>query len=358
VNWHGLPERGRAVLVDVATRVSNQARHPVAYIGSARSPNIGDQAVFDALNATLPGTTLLPVEAARREHWLSQIGLSGSYFRAAVLGGGTMINDFSLPIVREFLRQGVRMAALGTGVGRPGWDHSEDVDLRPWVPLLSRFEVVGVRGPRSCESLRALGARNVEVFGDLALALTRPVRAETRSQRVLWNMLKGPASIRWNAAYEIVVVDAIRQLARSGWQIVPFAMHPSDERYMRGRLRHLGLQGLQIWQPASTEELIDEASTAGLVVSMRLHGAVLGVVAGAPTVSLAYLDKCLDFAESVGIDAFDLTQAGTAAELESSLARCIDTAHGLAPGAHARALEHRLRLRQAAAGFSPPAASL
>lgn len=296
----------------------------VVYIGAATSSNLGDRVVFEAARHLVSNRALIPAEGAGRERRLAWVGLSGAgLFSAGVLGGGTLINDYSRAVVEVLLDAGVPMFALGTGAGSAGWSISEDIDLRPWATLLNRFQHVGVRGPLSRAALEKVGTRNVEVVGDLALTYAEvddPRRK--RSRRVMINAIEPGPRERWNPALPDALRATLRKLAGQGWEVLPFAMHPRDVHALNALLRNSGIRCEAPVYPSSPLDVIRLAATSRLVISMRLHGAILGVCGGAATVPLSYRNKCDDFARSVDLEAtvLSLMQDGDVDDLETALA--------------------------------------
>lgn len=71
------------------------------------------------------------------------------------------------------MNAGLPAWCLGTGVGSCGFSMGHTTEFAEWLPLLRRFESVGVRGPLSPRTLLRAGIDQAQVVGDLGLALTR-----------------------------------------------------------------------------------------------------------------------------------------------------------------------------------------
>ncbi|WP_175616198.1 polysaccharide pyruvyl transferase family protein, partial [Mycobacterium sp. GA-1841] len=161
------------------------ARRPapvVGYLGWHGRGNLGDDAIYQAVCGQLSGARFVDLPVLSRERLQAVLtGQSRLLRRAAqVVGGGTLIGRRHW---RRLAGQGLTMTdgqgsyAIGAGVEDPIFDGrrsgSGRAELKRWVPLLSRFRVVSVRGPRSAELLGGVGL-DVEVVGDPALLLPRP----------------------------------------------------------------------------------------------------------------------------------------------------------------------------------------
>jgi hypothetical protein len=154
----------------------------VAYLGWHRRGNLGDDAIYDAVRLQLPEATFLdlprfPYEVVRA----ATTGLNRSLRRGVqVMGGGTLVGT---RYFRRLVNRGVALTrnngsyAIGVGVDDPVFvrhkNRSDNDELKRWAPILSEFQTVSVRGPRSAELLAEVRL-NVEVSGDPALLLPRP----------------------------------------------------------------------------------------------------------------------------------------------------------------------------------------
>lgn len=275
----------------------------VGYIGALGAGNLGDEAMFEAAQRLLPHYELIPLTAPWHEQRLARVGLSGQrFFYSVVLGGGTLINPYWTGKTRAALELGVPVWALGTGVGSSGFEQPSSVEIREWQPLLERLVRIGVRGPRSRAALAAIGIRNVDVIGDLALSLTRRQESEPADPpRFAVNVAlpAGPESgsepyRRLQELEEIVV-----QLVENGWQLVPIAMHASDVGPIRHLLRSVSLDHLPIPVLETTQQFFRKVGPCCFTVGVRLHAVILSCCVGVPPLMLGYRDKCLDFMESM-----------------------------------------------------------
>lgn len=276
----------------------------VGYVGGAHE-NLGDKCMATAAHRLLAGCTVLPYVYDALERRLGHAGLSGTrYFRAVVLGGGTLINPYGYGITRRAAEQGIATFAAGTGAGSGGFSQPSEVDLSDWAPLLKSFVRVGVRGPLSQRLLQDVGVRNCEIVGDLALALTRthghPASENPRTFGL--NAIVPHGHARFGEMELAEIGNAVRSLVSRGWTPIAFAMSPTDEEALIPLLRRSGFPSERVRHPASAAELMDLLAGCTAVVSMRLHGSVLASCAGVPPIMIAYLDKCRDFAQTMEVE--------------------------------------------------------
>lgn len=319
----------------------------IGYIGWTFAENLGDDAMFEAAQALLPGRRLETFRGARREGVLARFGLSGRHsFSRIFLGGGTLINLGYVGVVRRALEFGVPVRTLGTGVGSSGFGTASDPPLENWLELLSRFDRVGVRGPRSLKQLQAIGIQNAEVVGDLALALTPDAPLVSHdSSRFLLNVA---APMRADPQFpsEIVLAElagAARRLMDLGLEPDPVAFCEDDIAPLEAVMDKAGVTA-GIARPRTAEAYFELARHARISLGVRLHCAVLSVCAGLAPLSLAYRGKGNDFAASVGLEDWMVEPA--AAGLAERAATLADAAPEVGAKAHAAALRLRETLKR------------
>ncbi|WP_231965557.1 polysaccharide pyruvyl transferase family protein, partial [Mycobacterium sp. E802] len=153
----------------------------VGYLGWHGRGNLGDDAIYEAVRAQFCGARFVDLPVLSRERLQAvATGRSRLLRRATqVVGGGTLVGT---RYFRRLVRRGMSSTsggsyAIGVGVDDPAFPRRQNAsgsdELKRWVPLLSRFRVVSVRGPRSAELLGGVGL-DVDVVGDPALLLPRP----------------------------------------------------------------------------------------------------------------------------------------------------------------------------------------
>jgi polysaccharide pyruvyl transferase WcaK-like protein len=299
-----LPQYAR--LAGRRTKVRLSMRPAVAVLSGVGDENFGDEWMFQALEQGMPRCQLVPIELPMTERRLARAGLGGPMlFSGLIIGGGTLINRYFLERVKPLLATEIPTWMIGTGVGSAGFGVSEAAaDPEAWSSYLPSFRQVTVRGPRS--ALRLAGANPV-VLGDLALFHTPAEPEQTAGRSLALVNISGTdreAAIQGLSEDDVIesASRAVRRLRGGGWRCAPLVVHRDDEL----RLARLG-DRVGGWD-GPTVRVRDDAdaaramASAGALVAMRLHAAVLGWMYGVPTVALAYRDKTHDLAEHLGAD--------------------------------------------------------
>jgi polysaccharide pyruvyl transferase WcaK-like protein len=269
-------------------------RRRIFYVGWLGRDNLGDEAMYSAIQKVMPEADIAP--DIDRPH-------------TVMLGGGTLINRHTyLAWLRRQDSPRVERVVFGTGIASPDyWGTTESID--GWKDFLTSCSYVGLRGPQSMATLRSWGFEGeAEILGDSALALERP----TGVAAVEGSVLISPAWTRdelWggsDAAIIAVLGDLVGSLRAEGRTVTLFACNPQDDRLILELMRSSG--DLEIGYVAGyldQDAALVALAEAEVVVAERLHGAVLAAAVGTPFVALEYRPKVRDFAASVGCD--DLT---------------------------------------------------
>ena len=138
----------------------------VTYLGWHGRGNVGDDAIYEAVRSQLPGATFLDLPVLTRELIVAcTTGLAPLRNSALVVGGGTLVGRRHW---RRLATRGMRLTgrrggyAIGVGVEDPAFvgkkSGSHRAELKRWVPLLSEFDIVSVRGPTGTRRLRLGGS--------------------------------------------------------------------------------------------------------------------------------------------------------------------------------------------------------
>jgi polysaccharide pyruvyl transferase WcaK-like protein len=337
-----------AVLERVAPLLGDRTR--LAYVGGHGVQNLGDDALFEAARRVLEGCHVSTFRFPQREVRLARLGLSGPrYFRHFILGGGTFINDYGLPVVRTALQQGLPAWTLGTGVGSAGFNMRRRPDLTEWRGLLRDFRAVGVRGPLSKATLDELGVPHAEVVGDLALVLAwEAPLPPALPRRFAVNITLPPPQEREGYPYERLegLERAIRHFVAQGWTPVFVSMHVNDDAPLRRLMAAVGREGDTLHHPVTSEAYMTLVGACTLSLVTRLHAAVLSCCAGTPVVSLGYREKCLDFMASLALEAWHVDLAVPEDDIFTRALALAEQADALRATVLARAQERQRGLRE------------
>jgi len=276
----------------------------VAYLGWHGRGNLGDDAIYDAVRAQLRPATFVDLPQFPHERIrAATTGLNRSLrCSAQVVGGGTLVGRRDW---RRWVNRGLALTrekgscAVGVGVEDPVFvgrrSGSRKDELKRWAPILSEFNSVSVRGPRSAELLADLGL-SVKVSGDPALLLPQPAVAPEDG---LIGVNLGFGDDLWGHNPQHVVDEvahAVRYLSSQGHRFVGVLMNPSDRRWTEAVLNGVSAE---IVAPADAAAAACELARCSVAIVSRLHAGILASLSGTPVLSLEYQPKCRDFALSI-----------------------------------------------------------
>lgn len=280
--------------------------------------NLGDEAMFASCRRALPAIAwsarppfdappASPVGRVRDAVHRGVGRLLGQ--RAALLGGGTLINRTPawLDAYRQ-LRREARMPVpvFSPGVanptfwsGKPGWRDTR----AEWREALAELPEVGVRGPLSKRLLDEAGYRNVTVAGDPALIFHRRRSRRPEARRSVGINAGRAGGEMWGDEDHLVaaLAECARLLVSQGFDVRVFPVWDRDEQVCREVARAAGL-GDDVVDPLvlDPDDFVDKLERFDVVVSVKLHAAVLAAAAAVPFVAVEYRPKVRDFTESLG----------------------------------------------------------
>jgi hypothetical protein len=237
-----------------------------------------------------------------------------------MFGGGTLLNHFDFNYdaytrVRKRTRNPVPVFGSGVAdpafwLGKPGWkDRRKD-----WVAVLNELPVVGVRGPHSKALLDEAGARNVVVSGDPAVAFHARSSEKLRAART-----DGPLRIAVNTGecsgnlwgdmenIQESLAKTVMWLRDNKHEIEIIPIWPEDFPACEDLAKRAGLEQSHVSPVySSPSRFLKKVWTFDLMLSLKLHSAILAAAADVPFLLLEYQPKCSDFAASVGWEQFCL----------------------------------------------------
>lgn len=276
----------------------------VAYLGFHEKDNLGDDAIYDAVRSQLPGVIFNDIPRLPHEFAFPPAPALQRARRPStlVMGGGTLVG---VRYFRLLARLGLAVTrnngkyAIGVGVQDPGYtgrgSGSGNDELTKWRTILSDFDSVSVRGPRSVELLDEIGIK-AEVTGDPALILPRP---DASVEDGLIGVNLGYGDDLWGhdpvgVAEQVAV--AVRELASRGHRFVGILMNPADRKWVEVAFRDVDAD---IVLPPDAASAARELARCSVAVVCRLHAGILAALSDTPVVSLEYQPKCRDFALSI-----------------------------------------------------------
>lgn len=239
-----------------------------------------------------------------------------------VMGGGSVITareSFRKPMMQAARRhRGLELAAIGVSIGPFANQRQEEAA----ASFLDRFSYISVRDRRSHEWIQRMGLSALSHAGcDLAVLLpglaAMPPRAERRSESAI---RVGVAPCRYAEggahdapvmrAWEDAFVASVLAEARSKRLVVDVFSLNEHPRHGDGELaealaRRLRAGGVatEVLRYTRPDPLAMVAAIGrcDVMVSARLHGAIVAWLCGVPFAIVDYHRKCRDFADDIGL---------------------------------------------------------
>jgi polysaccharide pyruvyl transferase WcaK-like protein len=290
----------------------------IGYVGCLADGNIGDLACYLAAQRLFPNELLVPLGPQWDERRMTALGLSaGRTLAGVVFGGGTLINYHRLPLLEQLAKQNLPLYMLGTGAGPCGSPEPDDVALRNWGQYSSHFWRIGVRGEDSRKRLEAIGFKDVSVVGDLALGLTVDEIATSPTRKTIGLVLAMPErGVYGEGMYSGYpqIESALAILHSNGYEIVPCLFEPKDLNVYRKLQERLNGHLPDAAYTDDVEAILLRMRECSAILSVRLHGAVLGCTQGVPTILLSYGPKCVEFHRSMGREEYTGSLTNASAE--------------------------------------------
>lgn len=293
-----------AQAVDVLDFLSNP-RKDFEIFGMFGPGNLGDEAMLVAALENLPRGRCVTWKSYRNRPLLNELIRKRRHSHLVVVGG-TLIHGGEtgwLDYIEHRSRQGVTVSFFGTGVSftdAQAAKHPERIDR--WCRILGRAPDVHLRGPYSVAALRDRGVE-ADVFGDFAMLLydrDLPVTAhETREDVVGINVGECLAD---QALFEERCAALVRHL-KGRYRLAFHVVVRSD---LDATYRVIEKAGLAADAYTVERHYFDPRAFMASIrnyrafVGLKLHAAGIAMIAGVPTLMVAYLPKCRDFMAPVG----------------------------------------------------------
>lgn len=266
--------------------------------------------------------------AVHLKKWIRSDAMAASLKLLIVSGGGQFDDFWGGPFEHPWAmlrwtalarRHGARVVYAGVGVDRLA------------SPVSRRLAVWGLRLAhrrwfRDCESLnemRALGLRSSSsVCPDLAFALRHDANVQGRHRPRERFAVLNPVSRRtWSEQPDSRHETYIEGLVRAGaWLLhqglsVRVActqprMDEADARALVSRISTLADGSVALVPTPRVEDYLQTVSGAEVLIGSRLHGVILGLVAGCPTVALSPLPKVDRVMAQAGLQPYCLPLRG------------------------------------------------
>jgi polysaccharide pyruvyl transferase WcaK-like protein len=233
--------------------------------------------------------------------------------RAVVVGGGALLTDIELHFPQSLVElaryaRRSRKPLLCLGCSTEGeWSRQGERMMREF---LSSCNVVAVRDHATAAELAPKLGAPPPVFGDFCLS--KELALEDGGRNRSWREIAinvSHLSGRWASAqehYEDTLVALANRLTRrtgnssAGIRIFTTGL-PEDAPAARRVLARIDAPGARLYLPENLAQLSTMLATSALVVSTRLHAAILALAAHVPVVGFSAAPKDRDFLATLGI---------------------------------------------------------
>ena len=309
--------------------------------------NIGDDALLQALLRALPAEAKPCITAADQQQVQQRFGVSTCDRRrlrstlsaladcdGLILGGGSLLQDSTswrsllyyaaLILTARLQRKPVILWAQGLG---PLRRRRSRLLVGRLLPLVAAASWRDHQSAALAQQLAGASRAADPVGADPVWSLP-PMH---------WRGRGGPIVLAWRSSSLLseadwrVLLKALAELAEQNDRpVLWLPLHDAQDAGLLQRLQEQGLlpaslaarsREIRLQRP---EEFMAQASAAGLVLAMRLHGLILAARAGAPVAALSYDPKVAAAAEALGCPWADLQPLPAAEVLLSSWQQQID----------------------------------
>jgi polysaccharide pyruvyl transferase WcaK-like protein len=225
--------------------------------------------------------------------------------KAIVMGGGTIRPGISLSKLK-LLSKKARLPLYTIGTGLVGYRNNISAthpSIRPlWETLfeLCESQLLGVRGPRSQRIMAELGKEST-IIGDAALSLFGPIiRSDYR--HILVNFGNHDTNFHDSSLFDYYQ-SILSILQNFGLPIILTPLHHIDitchNQILKQSPSAIQNNVTVLNYVPSIEQFRGLLHTTAFGVGERLHFGIPLASSGIPIAMLGYLDKHLDFAESI-----------------------------------------------------------
>ncbi len=282
--------------------------------------NLGDEAMLVATLQTLPAKRCIPWQ--RYPNVPSLDSLVKKIVRKNILvAGGTLIHGGHtgwLDYVEMRAQQGSNISFFGTGIAfSPDQLNERHPPFRRWSSILKMAKNVYLRGPFSVGVANTMGVK-ADIFGDFSFLLFNdciPVVDHLRRDQIIGinvGNCKGDQK-----AFENEIIQVIRILSNS-FKLVFHVVINTD---MEPTLRVIEQSGISNDQFSLEKhyfhphKFMNSVKNYSAFVGLKLHAAGIAMIAGVPSIMIAYLPKCRDFSNVISEKANFLVDLPLSSEL-------------------------------------------
>jgi len=257
----------------------------INYVGWVGHKNVGDEALFLVNKKLFNSYKLVPLN-----NKLIHSGIT-------LFGGGTLLPMWTMSTARNARYN----YAFGVGVRNPiFWGKFEAVMIEQIKRF--RFRFVGVRGNFSRKLLKNWGIAS-EVVGDPVLIL-EPQSYTKKEEKIAINVSSPPDGLWGNAQDLMNETIKLCKTLKKHYDLVLISFYLDDVPLIEKIAQKTGVTVFGDWM--NIQNTLDFLSSCNLLIGQKLHANIFSAAAYTPFISLEYQPKCLDFAESVGYEKYNL----------------------------------------------------
>lgn len=284
----------------LCARCSGRNSRVLNYVGWTGHGNIGDQALYTAIQSVFDAYKLVPSTN-------SLVPTPPKLYSGITLfGSGTLLPRWSTVVMPNRFNYAYGVGAVDPDFYEYQYGKRAQGFYKFAVKKTMEFDFrnVGVRGERSKELLREWKIES-EIIGDPCLLL-KPSSFESKQRNlVAVNIGSEPLEPWWGRSESITeeVTKLCLFLKKRGYSIV---LVPFSDRDLPWILEISDKAGLPIFKKCTLQSLLDFLSNCQVVIGERLHMSVLSAAASTPFISIAYHPKCFEFAEILDFEEFVL----------------------------------------------------
>ena len=286
-------------------RLESKRGKRITYIGWVGHANMGDEALYQSNREIFSAYQLVPDN--RMQH-----------SRITLFGGGTVLPGWTMTVLPNRYNYAYGVGVLG---------QSFYGTFHPFVIRQLRrfnFRFLGVRGNISGRQLEECGIKS-EVIGDPCLLL-EPTRYDKKEDTRIGVNVGTSLERIWGGderGFLREVTDLCKKLVAEGYDPVLIPFWVKDIPLLSEISSAVGIRVFEDWM--NTQKLLDEIASCHVLIGEKLHSLVFSAATYTPFISLEYRPKCLDFAEAMGFEEYNVrTDKATGKRLFTMFSNLLD----------------------------------
>ncbi|MEM8561252.1 MAG: polysaccharide pyruvyl transferase family protein [Pseudomonadota bacterium] len=279
-------------------------RKDIEIFGMFGPGNLGDEAMLVAAYKTLHWRRVVPCLSTPNRPWLDML-LKRRRRHHLIVAGGTLIHGGQtqwLDHVESRANKGLSVRFFGTGIA-----FSEDqianrsMSFSRWSKILRNSAEVYLRGQDSVDIYKKMGVK-ADVFGDFAFLLHDPeIPLSDFNKRVDTIGVNVGLCLDDQEGFEKSFITIVKYLSER-YRLVFHVVRDCNKEVTLRVIQAANIESItkveyHYYDPYAFMHSIRHYSG---FIGLKLHAAGLAMVAGVPTVMVAYMPKARDFMTPLG----------------------------------------------------------